>query len=620
MELPARGLVESTEISRITDLLERKQYSEAESMLRQVLKADPRSAPALRNLGVIRGLAGSWKEAARLFERAASLAPRDASIWADLGLARLELMQLNGAASALREALVLEPDSARIRVRYARVLFLKGRYDEAAKELRNPLRQRWSRCESALRLQARILTATRRVHEALSVVQRIVENSNPAHREDLNTLAALYGQCGKTHECLQVTESLMASGPVDHVFHSAYLTVRLHSADETIAQSRKAAAAWGRLHPVREWEPSVTPPPRGPRRRPVVGYVSREFHQGPALHFFLPLLRGRDKAAYQLIGYCCGPTRDAMTTVAAREFDKWRECHSIAELRRAVLRDKPDILVDLSGHWGGEVPLFQERLAPVQMAFPCYPGSTGAKHMDFILTDRWVCPKGNERQYTERPIWLEPGYLPYEAPHSPEIPPLPFKRNGYLTFALLQRPAKMTAELYDAIAQIMTRTPRSRLLIHYATPELDIENSAARRYYKDLLGSRGISPRRLQFRGPAPLREHMEIVATTDIALDTFPYNGQTTTCECLWMGVPVISQAGDRHVARVGWQTLDRIGRADLVAQSWNEYIERAVALAEDVDKLDSLRSTLRDAMRVSRLMNGTVRRSIEAEYRRMV
>jgi len=266
------------------------------------------------------------------------------------------------------------------------------------------------------------------------------------------------------------------------------------------------------------------------------------------------------------------------------------------------------------------LPLFQERLAPVQIEFPCYPGSTGARHMDFILTDRWVCPKGNERQYTEQPIWLEPGYLPYEAPHSPVITPSPLNQNGYITLALLQRPAKITRELCDAIAQIMARTPHSRLLVHYATPELDIEHSAARRHYQQLLDSRGISAKRLLFRGPAPLCEHMKIVATADIALDTFPYNGQTTTCECLWMGVPVVSQAGDRHVARIGWQTLDRIGRGDLVAHSWKEYIDKVVTLAHDPGRLDSLRSSLRGTMRGSRLMNGAVRRSIEAEYRRMV
>ena len=345
--------------------------------------------------------------------------------------------------------------------------------------------------------------------------------------------------------------------------------------------------------------------------------MTQEFPAGPAIHFVLPLLEQRRRERFTVYGYHVHPRRDAWSWRAARHCDHWREALDLESLARLIREDELDILVDLSGHYGSALLLLQERHAPVQITFPNYPGSTGALAVDYILTDRWVCPPGAEQQYTEEPLWLSPGYLPYRPPLTPRLTPPPSITNGYITFGLLQRPSKWNAGTWDAVAQVLRQVPGSRLLVHYSATELDERGSACRRRIRECVESRGVSGRRLLFRGRLALAEHMHLLSQVDIGLDTFPYAGQTTTSECLWMGVPVISVAGLLHVARVGWQILDRAGVGELAADSAGAYVANAVELARNPARLLNYRRNLRRMMRQSPLLNGAVVRGIEEAYR---
>jgi predicted O-linked N-acetylglucosamine transferase (SPINDLY family) len=188
-----------------------------------------------------------------------------------------------------------------------------------------------------------------------------------------------------------------------------------------------------------------------------------------------------------------------------------------------------------------------------------------------------------------------------------------------VTFGIFQRPAKFHGAFWDTVAQVLANYPRSTLLIQYESNEMDLEESTPRKEYLAIFSSRGIEKNRIRFRGPVPMEENLEFFAGVDIALDTFPYNGQTTTCECLWMGVPVVTLAGAYHVARVGHSILSRAGLPDLVARDHCEYVRLATGLAVDRDRLRELRWDLRSRMRTSSLMNGQSVAGIEHEYRRM-
>ena len=159
---------------------------------------------------------------------------------------------------------------------------------------------------------------------------------------------------------------------------------------------------------------------------------------------------------------------------------------------------------------------------------------------------------------------------------------LPAGDNGPVTFGVVQRPAKFHAGILDAVAQVLLNCPDSTVQFQYGAGELDLEDSAPRRHICRMLASRGVRESRIRFRGPLGRNENLEFFATADIVLDTFPYNGQTTTCECLWMGVPVVTLAGRHHVARVGLTILSRIGLPDLVAYNTQEYVRTAAALAK--------------------------------------
>ncbi len=213
------------------------------------------------------------------------------------------------------------------------------------------------------------------------------------------------------------------------------------------------------------------------------------------------------------------------------------------------------------------------------------------------------------------------GYLVFEAPcGTPPVSPLPAMSNGHITFGLFQRPGKLHAAVWDAIAGVLAGVPDSRLLVHFASAELDEEGTAQRARLSGHLESRGISPARLKCRGGRNAADHMAVVAEADIALDTFPYNGQTTTCDCLWMGVPVVSLRGKSHVARVTPALLDRMGLGNLAAPTIEDYVQTAIGLAGDLETLNSLRKGLRESMHIHSLTDGArLAREIEFAYRAM-
>jgi predicted O-linked N-acetylglucosamine transferase (SPINDLY family) len=290
------------------------------------------------------------------------------------------------------------------------------------------------------------------------------------------------------------------------------------------------------------------------------------------------------------------------------------------EIESVIRRDGVDILVDLSGHFQhNRLTVFTRRPAPVQVSFPNYPGTTGVEEIDYILTDRWTTPEGSESEYAEEPYRLPSGYLVYRYAGVP-LTPLPAASNGYLTFGMFQRPGKLHKGVWAVITETLRRTPESRLLIHFGSAELDEEGSGQRERLLGILKDGGVGTERIVFRGSRISPEHLAVVGEADIALDAFPFNGQTTTCDCLWMGVPVISLRGQTHVSRVTPALLDRLDLGELAAETPAGYVEQALRLAGSLERLAALRAGLREKMQ-ERWMTGGSRlaQEIEQAYRTM-
>jgi len=596
------------EASRISDLLRGNDTQAAEAALRDETERNPGSGRAWNNLGILVGGLGRWAEAGALLRRAVALCPDDLPLRADLGKALLESGDVSGALTVLRKARRLSPDDLTIRARFAQALAKAGKLKQALAE-----------CDAcgeylpALRVRGQALAAAGRQHRALAVWNRLLELT-PGTRLDRAIHASYEWKCGNSVKSLEIARGLLDEGPVTPAFASSYVSGRLHVPGETLTSARKAVLEWGRLFP--EPKRNRSPIPKRTRPKPRVGYLSQEYVAGPAIHFLLPVFEHRDRERFEVIAYHCGNRRDTWTRRTRRHADGWRNIVPDEQLAEAIRRDEVDILVDLSGHYGTHTQLFQRRLAPVQITVPNCPGSTGALCMDYVLTDRWVCPPGNEIQYTEKAIWLPSGYLAYRPPAAPRLREVPSRKNGYVTFGFFQRPSKLNRAVWDVIAATMRQVPASVLLLQHSAKDLDDPHSGARQMFRAELEARGIASGRVRFQGPLGIEEHLAMLGDVDLAFDSFPYNGQTTTCECLWMGVPVVTMRQELHVARVGWQLMDRIGCPELVTESEDEYVDLAVRLARDEDRRMRYRKLLRPAVRESILLDGSVVRDMENVY----
>jgi predicted O-linked N-acetylglucosamine transferase (SPINDLY family) len=296
-----------------------------------------------------------------------------------------------------------------------------------------------------------------------------------------------------------------------------------------------------------------------------------------------------------------------MTRRLQAEADHW---HSISgksdlEVVELIRGDKIDILVDLGGHTGeSRLLVFAYKPSPVQVAWLGYPNTTGLRTMDYRLTDAIADPPGEADSFhSEKLIRLEYGFLCYQADeYAPETDSPPCLERGHVTFGSFNNLAKLNPEVIKVWAEILRGQPRSRLMLKAQA----LTDEGNRKRFLRMFAEHGIAADRLDLHGWMPVqKDHLELYREIDIGLDPFPYNGTTTTCEALWMGVPVVAILGDRHAARVGASIMHQVGIEELVAKSTEEYVGLAVGLANDLDRLTVYRNSLRERMRQSKLMD---------------
>jgi tetratricopeptide (TPR) repeat protein len=594
----------------------------AAELLNQALEQAPHQGTWHRDLGTVLAAATRWPEAAKALERARPLLARDAGSLALHAEVLMNCGRCEEARKMYEEARTLAPDSPAILEGLGRALFMGDRYDDAIEVLQACL-EHSTQARAAHELLASIYASRGFFHVARQHRQAVAALAG----DDLSALAELavaHWGAGYTDEALCTSHSVMKAGYCWPQFHSFYIYSLLFDPGQTPGTLREAHEAWAKAHCDGEpGYPTYTATP-DPDRRLRVGYLTGEFHSGPAFHYLFPILKNHDRALVEVFCYDTCPNPDQCTNQFRGIDHHWREVQTLEDeaIIRQICGDEIDVLVDVSGHFpNNRLKVFHSHPAPVQATLPNYPCTTGLKAVDYILTDQWMCPSGSEGQYTEEVVRVPSGYVPYEPPPmSPEVSPLPALRNGYVTFGLFQIPAKMNPRIWDSVAEVLRRCPTSRILIHHGQQEFEIAGSTARQRYIAEFETRGVSGERLSFRGLQPFVRHMTILGEADIALDTFPYNGQTTTCECLWMGVPVITVEGDRHVARMGYALLNRVGLGQLAAKNVEEYVESAVRLNEDLEALAKMRGGLRSQVARSCLVDGrATTRDIEAAYRWM-
>jgi predicted O-linked N-acetylglucosamine transferase (SPINDLY family) len=357
--------------------------------------------------------------------------------------------------------------------------------------------------------------------------------------------------------------------------------------------------------------------------RPLrIGYVSPDFYEHAVTFFFEPLLANHDRA--KVVPVCYSATRkpDHVTARLRSLSALWRDINAMNDdqLANQIHADAIDILVDLAGHMGeNRLSVFSRKAAPIQVSWLGYPNTTGLTTMDYRLTDDMADPPGlTDRFYTERLFRLPRGFLCYQPPAAaPAVGVSPFAAAGHITFGSCNNLSKVTFAVIALWSAILHAVPGSRLILKSAS----LTDIATREPYYREFEKHGIMRARLDFRGLNwKLADHQSVYNEIDIALDPFPYNGATTTCEALWMGVPVITLAGKAHAGRVGVSLLTQAGLTELIAESPDDYVRIAAELANSPARLSELRSTLRRRMVASPLCDAKAfAQAVEDAYRVM-
>lgn len=421
-------------------------------------------------------------------------------------------------------------------------------------------------------------------------------------------LANLARDAGEHAEAHRLYTDLLRQLPDHPVIRRNALTSLEYDPEVPDAERRVQAQAWGAWAIARAGGVRPRPAMQPLIDRPLrISYVSADLCQHTVGLFVKDVLKAHDPTRVQVFAYSAGTVKDWVTD-EIRAACTLRDVSALddAALAAQIRADGIDVLVDLSGHTAGSrLTAFAHRPATVMVSWLGYFATTGLPYLDAVLLDDWHAPLGTEAQFAEPIIRLPSGRFCYQpVPWAPtEVAAPAFERNGFITFGCFNNTAKFNAGVFDAWARVLHAVQDARLILKWRT----FNDDAFRQQVTDAFVQRGIAAERIELRGPSFHADLLKEYADIDIALDPFPFTGGLTSCEALWMGVPVVTWPQSRVVSRQTHAFLHQIGLPELSASNADDYVRIAVELANDREPLAHLRATLRERMRASPLMDVT-------------
>ncbi len=625
--------------------------AEAEVLYRQVLIHCPTHAGVLHLLGVLAGQAGQtdasidligraiaidpvvaeyhgdlaesyrrsgqWEQALASLRRAIALNPGAADAHNHLGIALSALGQIDEARAAFGQALQLRPDFAEAHHNLGSALRQGGQFNESIAAYKRAVELKPDYTEAHRNL-GDVLYGLKRFDEAMAAYRcaLAIEPDQPEVYGKLGNYLANRGRLDEALACLRKAVELQPDRPgrASNLLYSLQFYAD-HDAQAILAEHRRWNARFAA--PLAAAVLPHTNDAR-PDRRLRIGYVSPDFRSHVVGHNLRPLFREHDHRQFEVVCYADVDRPDALTARFQEQADLWRNVlgRTDEEVARLIREDRVDILVDLSLHMDrNRLLVFARKPAPVQVTFAGYPGTTGLSAIDYRFTDPGLDPPGTgDADYAEETFRLPESFWCYDPlGDEPSVNKLPALAKGYVTFGCLNHPAKVNAGVLTLWARVLRAVDGSRLIL--LSPEGPHRHDILQR-----LEQEGVAPGRVAFvahQAPVP---YLKVYHGIDLVLDTFPYNGHTTSLDAFWMGVPVVTTVGRTVVGRAGVSHLRSLRMPELAGATPEEFVRIAVGLAGDLPRLSGLRATLRERMRRSPLMDAAgFARGIEAAYRTM-
>ena len=581
---------------------EARQYDQAWMLYQGLCHADRLDADARLMCGVIAGLRGDSVRAAEYCRQALAINSKLAVAHLNLGIALRSQKRFAEACQSFKRAVELKTPYYEAMEALAHAYI--ALYDwQAAVRVLNEMITIWP-CKAELYSNlGTVYQAMGRVKDAIVACEAALK-INPGLSVTLNSLGSAYVSQGDFERAERCYRQCLATSPGDLQARSNLLMLLNYLPDADASKVFEEHIEWGNIAQTRIPRLESFMRVDDSQRRRRVGYLSPDFREHSVAAFIEPVLTHHDRSQFEVYCYSNLPMPDETTRRLKEVVDGWRDIDKVsdAEAAHLISEDHIDILIDLSGHTSNNrLGIFAAKPVPLQMTYLGYPNTTGLRTIDYRITDSVADPLGEEAYYCEKLLRLDGCFLCYQpGQNSPEVAPLPALTNGYVTFGSFNNFSKINPGVLKLWAEVLLQVPHSHLLLKCPA----LTDATVRARVDDTLQTLGISADRVKLLGHTPTRqEHLALYAKVDIALDTFPYNGTTTTCEALSMGVPVLSLVGVHHAERVGASILNAAGLTNWLADTPETYVSIARTMASNLNELDQLRGSLRTKLATSLL-----------------
>lgn len=577
-------------------------HEAAAAAYNQALYLRPDFAEAEMALGAVLEEQGREEEAVRRYRRALEIEPGYAAAQDKLAYSLLRLDQFNEAAACFRQILARDPENVNALNSFGLILNLKGEFHEAVSQYRLAVKIKPDFLAAHGNL-GNVLMDMHKFSDAAQSYHRVLE-LNPNSADAYNNLGSAFKDLGDLGKALASYRKAMTLKPELLVAHSNLLMVQNYLSEQSpealVEEARRFGETASHLAPPAEPLNNSPTPDKCLR----IGFVSADLSAHPVGYFvesILAALATETSGRLELFAYSNSSQSDDVTARIKSHLQDWYPVHdqSDAALAQRIRDDRIDILIDLSGHTGGNrLPVFARKPAPVQISWLGYFATTGLPAIDYLIADPWTLPPELESHFTEKILRLPETRLCFTAPTLElNTAPLPALANGYVTFACFNALPKMNEAVVTLWARILHSVPGSRL--HLMASQLNEVSN--RQTTLERFRAHGIEPNRLLIQEPVPRSKYLQTYQHVDIALDPFPYTGGTTTAESLWMGVPVLTLAGNTFLSRQGVGLLMNTGLPEWIASDADDYVQRAMRHAGDLQNLSKLRAGLRSQVLAS-------------------